>query len=65
MIRQMRRFYQSRGIGLVVDQALEGKGTLDDLSDDDLLSLRKDIDEAIECIRWGQDFIEAGLIRSR
>lgn len=64
MIRSLRRYYAAQGMGLIVDQATLGKGSLDYLSDDEILQLHRDMDRARECISDGIPFDEAGLIRS-
>jgi hypothetical protein len=64
LITSLRRFYKPYGMDLIVNQALMGKGSLDDLSDDELVQLQRDIDRARECIADGISFEEAGLLRS-
>ncbi|WP_396615530.1 hypothetical protein ACHZ97_14755 [Lysobacter soli] len=65
LIGSLRRFYKPYGMDLIVNQALLGKGTLDDLSDEDLIALQRTIDRARECIADGISFEEAGLIRAQ
>lgn len=64
MITSLRRFYRPYGMDLIVNQALIGKGSVDDLDDDDLVALLRSIDRARECIADGIGFDEAGLLHS-
>lgn len=64
MISSLRKFYKPFGIDLIVNQALIGKGGLDDLGDGELVALLRSIDRARECISDGISFEEAGLIRA-
>lgn len=63
MIRSLARTYQQFGVQLIVDQATLGKVGIDELSDDELISLHRDLDRARECIRDDVSFEDAGLIR--
>lgn len=63
-IRAMRRYYKPVGMDLIVQQALIGKSQLEDLSDDEILQLHRDIDRARECLADGVTFEDAGLLRS-
>jgi len=63
MISCLRRFYRPYGMDLIVNQALIGKGSVDDLDDDELVALLRMIDRARECIADGIGFEEAGLLR--
>lgn len=65
LIMTFRRFYKPYGMDLIVDQALLGKGSLDDLSDDELIALQRTIDRARECIADGISFEDAGLIHAQ
>lgn len=61
MIRHLRRSY---GLQMLVDQATFGKAGVEQLGDDDLLALHRDLDRARECIADGISFEDAGLLRS-
>lgn len=63
MISSLRKFYKPYGMDLLINQALLGKGALDDLEDDELVALLRNIDRARECISDGISFEEAGLLR--
>lgn len=63
MIRSLARTYQQFGVQLIVDQATLGKVGIDELSDDELIALHRDLDRARECIRDDVSFEDAGLIR--
>lgn len=65
LISSLRRYYKPYGMDLIVNQALIGKGSLDQLSDDELVDLTRSIDRARECISDGISFEEAGLLRSQ
>lgn len=64
MIRSLARSYRGVGLQLLVDQATLGRAGLDDLGDEEVLQLHRDLDRARECIRDGVDFEEAGLLRA-
>ncbi len=61
LIRHHKRFY---GLQILVDQACMGCGGVDDLSDEAILQLHKDLDRARECIADGISLEDAGLIRA-
>ena len=62
MIRHLTRRY---GMQVLVDQALFGYASLDDLPDDDLKRLHSDLHRAFECLSEGISLEDAGLIRQR
>lgn len=62
MIGHLRRRY---ALQVLVDQAIFGKGSVDLLSDDDLMALHRDLERARECIADGISLEDAGLLRSR
>lgn len=62
MIRSLRRSYRGFGMDLIVNRATLGKSSLDDLSDDEVLSLHRDMHRAIDCIQNDVPFEVAGLI---
>lgn len=62
-IRSMRRAYRQLGMDLIVNQATLGKGTIDDLTDEELVQLHRDMDKARDCLRDDVSFEDAGLIR--
>lgn len=65
LIRSIVRAYRPFGMQLLVDQATIGKSRVEDLDDDSLINLHRDIERALECIQDGITFTEAGLIRTR
>lgn len=62
LIRSLRRFYRPFGIEVVIDQALLGKGTIENLDDEELVQLLATIHRARECISDGISFEDAGLL---
>ena len=60
MIRHLRRRWS---LELLVDQATFGRGSLDQLEDDEIVRLHDDMHRAFECTRDGISLEEAGLIR--
>lgn len=63
-IRALVRAYKGMGMDLIYKQALVGKRWVEDLSDDELTELHRNIDRARECLADGVTFEEAGLLRS-
>jgi len=61
MINHYRRWY---GLQLLVDQACVGYGGVDQLPDEAILALHRDIDRARECIKDGVSWEDAGLLRA-
>lgn len=61
VINHHRRWY---GLQLLVDQACIGYAGIDDLPDEAILALHRDIDRARECIKDGISLEDAGLIRA-
>lgn len=59
-IRYLARAYNLRWL---VDQATFDRPGIDSLEDDELVALHRDLDRAIDCIRYDVCFIEAGLLR--
>jgi hypothetical protein len=49
---------------VLVDQAIFGKGSLDKLTDDELVGLHRDLERARECFQEGISLEDAGLLRS-
>lgn len=64
LIRELARSYRSCGFNLIVKQATVGKTGLDELTDEEVIQLHRDLDRARECLRDGIDFEDAGLVRS-
>ena len=64
MIRHFRRHW-GPSMQMLIDQACFGVGELEALSDDALIDLHRDMERAMECIRDGVSFEDAGLLRSR
>ena len=62
MIGHLRRRYSLQAL---VDQATFGKTGIDQLNDQELVALHRDLERAQECIADGVSFEEAGLFRSR
>jgi hypothetical protein len=50
---------------LLIDQASFGLAGIEELSDDQLVSLHQDLERALDCIRDGVTFEDAGLLRAR
>lgn len=63
MIRSLRKHYRALGMDLLVAQALLGRASLDDLTDDELAQLHRDMERGLECIRDDVSFEDAGLLR--
>jgi len=66
-IRMIRHFRRRWGhpMQLVIDQACFGYMGVEQLPDDDLIQLHKDLERAEDCMRDGISFEDAGLLRSR
>ena len=64
MIRHFRRAW-GQPMQLLIDQACFGYMGIEQLPDDDLIQLHKDLERAMDCIREGVSFEDAGLLRSR
>jgi len=64
MIRHFRRVLGVSG-QMLIDQANFGLGGIEQLSDEGLISLHRDMERAMECVREGISFEDAGLIRYR
>ncbi len=65
MIKSLAIAYRQFGFQLLVDQATIGKVGIDDLDDDGLIGLHRDLERARECLNDGVSFEEAGLLKSR
>lgn len=63
MIRSLLRNYRRFGMDLIVNQALMGRGELDDLDDEDLATLHADMRRGLDCIENDVPFHQAGLLR--
>ncbi|MFL0349767.1 hypothetical protein [Stenotrophomonas lactitubi] len=63
MIRSLAKAYRHFGVQIIIDQATLGHACIEDLGDDALIALHRDLDRARECIRDDVSFEEAGLIR--
>jgi hypothetical protein len=64
MIRHIRRRW-GHAMQQVIDQACFGLAGLEQLDDDALVQLHKDLERAQDCIRDGVSFEDAGILRSR
>lgn len=64
MIRHMRRRW-GMPMQYIIDQACFGLAGIEQLPDDDLIQLHKDLERAQDCMRDGVSFEDAGLLRSR
>lgn len=62
IIRNLSKAYKPCGMHLIVDRALQGKGSMDDLSDAEVMALHRNIHRGLECIRSDVPFEHAGLI---
>lgn len=61
MIGHLQKRY---GLKVLVDQATFGIGSVDELDDDSLVQLHRDLVRAGECIADGISLEDAGLLRS-
>jgi len=64
MIRHYRHHW-GPSMQLLIDQACFGLPGIEELSDDQLVSLHQDLERALDCIRDGVTFEDAGLLRAR
>ena len=64
MIRHIRRRW-GYPMQMLIDQATFGLPGVEDLSDDALIALHRDLERAQDCMREGISFEDAGLIRPR
>ena len=64
MIRHFRRIWGAP-MQMVIDQACFGYMGIEQLPDEDLIQLHKDLERALDCMRDGVSFEEAGLLKSR
>lgn len=63
MIRHLRRRW-GFPMQVLIDQACFGYAGIEQLPDDELVQLHKDLERAQECMRDGVTFEDAGLLRS-
>ncbi len=65
--RMIRHFRRAMGYAgqMLIDQAAFGYASMEQLPDDELIRLHQDMERAMECIRDGVSFEDAGLIRYR
>ena len=65
--RMIRHFLRRWGapMQLLIDQACFGYMGIEQIPDDDLIQLHKDLERAEDCMRDGVSFEDAGLLRSR
>lgn len=64
MIRHLRRGW-GRDMQIIIDQACFGVAGIESLDDDSLVQLHRDMERALDCIRDGVSFEDAGLLRAR
>lgn len=64
MIKSLVKAFRPYGLQLLVDQATIGKLGINDLDDDAIIDLHRNLERALECIQDGITFAEAGLIRA-
>ncbi len=64
MIRHFRRRW-GYAMQVIIDQACFGLAGIEQLDDDALVQLHKDLERAQECMRDGISFEDAGLLRPR
>ena len=62
-LRMIRHLHKRWGLQILVDQATFGRTSIDDLSDDEVVALHRDLHHARECLHEGISFEDAGLIR--
>jgi hypothetical protein len=63
MILTLKKAYRAFGVELLINQATVGKGSIYDLSDEELVRLHCDLERALDCIRYDVSFEDAGLLR--
>lgn len=63
-MRALARAYRGFGMDLIVKQAMVGRRWMEDMTDDELIELHRNMDRARECLSDGVTFEEAGLLRS-
>lgn len=63
MIRHFRRRW-GYSMQIIIDQATFGLAGIEQLEDDALIQLHKDLERAQDCINDGVSFEDAGLLRS-
>lgn len=64
-IRMIRHYARRYRVKVLVDQALFGKRGLEELDDDALVKLHRDLERARECLEDGISFEDAGLLKSQ
>ena len=64
MIRHYRRHW-GPAMQMLIDQACFGLTGIEDLEDDQLIALHRDMERGMECMRDGVSFEDAGLLRTR
>lgn len=64
MIRHIRRRWGC-SMQVIIDQACFGLAGIEQLPDDQLIQLHKDLERAQECMRDGVSFEDAGLLKNR
>lgn len=64
MIRHIRRRWGC-SMQVIIDQACFGLAGIEQLSDEQLIQLHKDLERAQECMRDGVSFEDAGLLKNR
>jgi hypothetical protein len=63
--RRIRYFASAYKMQWLVDQALFEYANLEDLPDEELIALHRDMDRARECPEFDVSYEERGLVRSR
>ncbi len=63
-LRMIRHLRNRWNLQVLVDQATFGRGSLDQLEDEEIVQLHHDMHRAFECGREGISLEEAGLIRT-
>ncbi|KUF27256.1 hypothetical protein J7390_21405 [Xanthomonas phaseoli pv. manihotis] len=64
MIRHHRRAW-GQAMQVLIDQACFGLDSMEQLLDDDLRNLLRDVERGIDCLREDVSFEDAGLLRGR
>lgn len=64
MIRHIRRRWGC-SMQVIIDQACFGLAGIEQLPDEQLIQLHKDLERAQECMRDGVSFEDAGLLKNR
>lgn len=62
LIRGLAKAYKPCGMQLIVDRAVAGRQSINDLTDDEVMRLHRDVYRGLECIKNDVPFEHVGLI---